>query len=154
MRIVSLVTILILGLCPAYAASSLNGAWTLNHGKSKFGPVIAPEQFVVRLERDGSRLATWRITTDPDGQHLVYREYTLEGKTRSPVELARSTPVSIVFPKELTGRTKIEERWQVSRAGKLIIHRSITAGPRTVHQRLVLEPSTQVQGTNQDLREN
>jgi hypothetical protein len=148
MRIVFLVAILLLSSGPGYPASDLSGIWTLNRTKSNSGKVITPEQFVVRMERSGSSLATWRITTDPDGQHLVYREYTLEGKQQSSVDVTRSTHASVVFPTELTRGTRTRERWQISR-GRLIIHRSIITGPRTVHQRLVLDPSTQVQGTNQ-----
>jgi hypothetical protein len=145
MRIISLKAIILLGLCPAYSASGLTGVWTLNRSKSKFGRVTAPEQVVVRMERDGSRLATWRITSDPDGQHLVYREYELEGKRRALV--TDSKPVSIVLPMESTGGKRINERWRVSK-GRLIIHRSIAMGRQTIHQRLLLEPSTGVQGTN------
>jgi hypothetical protein len=141
MRVVSLVAIFLLAPSPGYPASNLSGIWTLNHTKSNFGKVIAPEQFVVRMERTDGRLATWRITTDPDGQHLVYRVYALEGKQRS-------TYASIVFPTESTGGTRTSERWQVSK-GRLIVRRSIITGARTVHQRLVLDPSTGVQGTNQ-----
>jgi len=148
MRIASLVAILLVGLSPAYPASNLSGIWTLNTAKSNFGTMIPPEQLVVRLERTGSRLATWRFTTDPGGQHLAYREYTLEGKRRPSLVLARLTPVSIVFPKESAGATSVGEKWRVSKK-RLVIQRSITAGPRTVRQRLVLEPSTSVQGTNQ-----
>jgi hypothetical protein len=139
--------------CPGYAAPELSGVWTLNRAKSDFGTVIAPEQFVVRMERTGNRLAAWRITIDPEGKkHLAYREYTIEGKGRSSVDLVRSTRVSIEFPREATRGTKTDERWQVSKR-RLIIHRSITAGPRKIHQRLVLDPATRVQGTNEAVRE-
>jgi len=139
--------------CPGYAAPELSGVWTLNRAKSDFGTVIAPEQFVVRMERTGNRLAAWRIIIDPEGKRLAYREYTIEGKGRSWLDLVRSTRgVSVEFPREATRGTKTDERWQVSKR-RLIIHRSITAGPRKIHQRLVLDPATQVQGTNAAVRE-
>jgi hypothetical protein len=149
MRIASLVTIFLLGLSPGYAAADLNGVWTLNRAKSDFGKVIAPAQVVVRMEQTGRRLATWRVTSDLHGQHLVYREYTLAAKRRSLAVVANWKPVTIVLPMESTGVVRTFERWQVSKAGRLIIRRSIATGPRIVHQRLVLEPSTDVQATNQ-----
>jgi hypothetical protein len=144
MRIVSLVAVCFLALCSGCPTSSLSGVWTLNQAKSDFGMVIAPEQLVVRLERTGGRLAMWRITTDLEGQHFVYREYSLDGNQQPLVDVARSTSSGIVFPIESNTGTRIDERWQVSKVGRLIIHRSIPDGPRTVHQRLVLDPSTRV----------
>lgn len=138
MRTVSSVVIFLLNLCPGYPASTLSGIWILNRAKSSFG-MNAPEQVVVRMERTGSRLTAFRITTDLDGQHLDYREYRLDGKQQSSMDAARSTLAGFVFPIETAGGTRIDERWQISRAGRLIIHRSITDGARTVHQRLVFD---------------
>jgi hypothetical protein len=137
---------------PGYGASDLAGVWTLNRAESKFGTAVAPEQVVVRMERTGSRLVTCKITTDSEGKHLVYREYTIEGKGRSSVDLVRSKTVSIEFPRESIRGTKISERWQVSKR-RLIIRRSITAGPRKIHLRLVLDPATQVHGTHEVVRQ-
>lgn len=141
--------VFLLSLCPGYAASGLSGVWSLNRAKSDFGQANAPTQVVVRMEQTGSHLATWQVTSDLHGQHLVYREYTLEGKRRPVTTVANSKPVTIVLPMESTGAARVTERWQLSRAGTLIIRRSITGGPGTVHQRLVLEPSTGVHGTNE-----
>ena len=148
MRTGSWMAIFLLGLCPGYAASDLGGIWTLNRAKSDFGKAPAPAQMVIRIEQTGSRLAVCRITTDLAGRHMVYREYTLEGKRGPLINVADWRPVTIVLPMESTGGTRVTERWQVSRAGRLTIYRSIAGGPRTVHQRLALEPATGVQGTN------
>lgn len=138
----------LVGLRAACAGSGLSGIWALNRAKSNFGKVMASAQLVVRIERTGSRVATWRITTDSDGQHVSYRDYAPPGKQRSRIAAADSKPVTIALPAESTGATKITERWQVSEAGRLIIYGSIAGGPRTVDQLLVLEPSTGVQETN------
>jgi len=140
MQIDSLSTLFLLALCPGHAESTLRGVWTLNAAKSSFGPTVAPEQFVLRLEGVGSRLATWRITSGLDGKHLVYREYTLEGEHRSLTTLTRSRTVSILFPVGSTGEAQAKEFWRVS-PKRLVIRRSVNDGPRTFHQKLVFEPS-------------
>ena len=140
MRVTSFATLFLLALCPGHAEPTVSGVWTLNPAKSRFGPTIAPQQFVLRLERTGSHLATWRVTTSRDGKHLVYREYTLQGERRSLTTLTRSRTFSILFPAESTGDARSRELWQVS-AKRLVIRRSVNDGQRTVRQRLVLEPS-------------
>ena len=140
MRLVSLAAPALLVLCPAYGESALSGVWALNAAKSSLGPFVAPKQFLLRLERVGSRLATWRVTSGPDGSHLVYREYTLEGEHRSLTTLTRSRTVSILFPVGSTGEAQAKEFWRVS-PKRLVIRRSVNDGPRTFHQKLVFEPS-------------
>jgi hypothetical protein len=88
---------------------------------STFAATMAPQQLVVRIEHTGKRLAARRVTTDPGGQHLVYREYDLDRNRRSVVDAARSAPLSNALPMESAGGRAVNERWQVSRGGRLTI---------------------------------
>jgi hypothetical protein len=69
----------------------------------------------------GNHLAVWQITTDLEGQHLTYREYSLKRRDKPSKEAVRSTRGSIVLRINSIHGRRMDEEWRVTQTGGLII---------------------------------
>ena len=59
--------------------AGLTGTWVLDVARSDFGVSIAPKQFIVRLDKEGNRLAITTFTVDDTGKHISYQHAERDG---------------------------------------------------------------------------
>jgi hypothetical protein len=116
----------------------------LNVKKSDFGLSDPPERLIVRLQQAESRLSVSQLTSDSQGLHVIKREYDLSRSSDTFNQLVRLTNRALILRTRPAPGIRINERWQLSQTGNLIITRVMTTDTRKERQRLVLEPTTSV----------